>query len=50
VTAPGAIEAGEATVAAAFTDPWSGVYGVQNATHAPTGTVLNTPLIVSSAL
>ena len=50
LTAPGAIDAGEATVPATFTAPTSGVYGVQKLIQEPTGTDPKTPLIASSAL
>ena len=50
VTAPGAISAGETTAPATLAVPFPGLYGTQEAIHAPLATLLKTPLIVSSAL
>ena len=50
VIPPGAITAGETTVAAVFTVPTPAFYGVQNATHAPCTTGPMTPFSVRSAL
>ncbi len=50
VIPPGAIAAGEATVAAVLTVPTPGFHGVQRATHAPCTTGPKTPVRVRSAL
>ena len=50
VTAPGAMAAGETTAPATFGVPTPGLYGTHDEIHAPATVLLNTPVMVSSAL